>query len=102
MQTFVGGKGDVMLAYENEAITAQEKGQSLDYVIPPQTILIENPIAVTKTTSHPKQANAFVNFLYTTKGQELFRREGVPSGGACRGEGISIQKAENLLHHTII
>jgi sulfate transport system substrate-binding protein len=76
LQTFVGGKGDVMLAYENEAITAQEKGQSLDYVIPPQTILIENPIAVVKTSSHLKQANAFVNFLYTTKGQQLFASKG--------------------------
>ena len=25
LQTFVGGKGDVLLAYENEAITAQQK-----------------------------------------------------------------------------
>jgi sulfate transport system substrate-binding protein len=76
LQTFVGGKGDVMLAYENEAITAQEKGQRLDYVIPPQTILIENPIAVVKATSHPKEANAFVQFLYTTEGQQLFAAKG--------------------------
>ena len=27
LQTFVGGKGDVLLAYENEAITAQQKGE---------------------------------------------------------------------------
>ena len=26
LQTFLGGKGDVLLAYENEAITAQQKG----------------------------------------------------------------------------
>ena len=47
LQTFVGGKGDVLLAYENEAITAQQKGQELDYTIPDQTILIQNPVAVT-------------------------------------------------------
>ena len=34
LQTFVGGKGDVLLAYENEAITAQQKGEEVDYVIP--------------------------------------------------------------------
>ena len=34
LQTFVGGKGDVLLAYENEAITAQQKGQDVDYVVP--------------------------------------------------------------------
>src|SRR5918995_2811859 len=48
LQTFSAGKGDVLIAYENEAITAQQAGQKLDYVIPDQTILIENPIAVTK------------------------------------------------------
>jgi sulfate/thiosulfate transport system substrate-binding protein len=30
LQTFVGGKGDVMLAYENEAINAQQKEQPVD------------------------------------------------------------------------
>src|SRR6516225_307377 len=47
LQTFVGGKGDVMIAYESEAILAQRKGLAVDYLIPPSTILIENPIAVT-------------------------------------------------------
>ncbi len=47
LQTFTGGKGDVMLAYENEAIFAQQNGQPIDYVVPDQTILIENPVAVT-------------------------------------------------------
>ena len=32
-----------MLAYENEAIFAQQAGQALEYVVPEQTILIENP-----------------------------------------------------------
>ena len=47
LQTFTGGKGDVLLSYENEAITAQQKGEKVDYVTPDQTILIENPVAVT-------------------------------------------------------
>jgi sulfate transport system substrate-binding protein len=76
LQTFVGGKGDVMLAYENEAITAEAAGQKVTYVIPPQTILIENPAAVTKTSSHQKQANAFLQFLWSTRGQELFASKG--------------------------
>ena len=46
LQTFTGGKGDVMLAYENEAINARQKEQPVDYVVPDSTILIENPIAV--------------------------------------------------------
>src|SRR5829696_9457104 len=56
LQTFVGGKGDVMIAYENEAITAQQKQQAVDYVIPDQTILIENPIAVTARSSNAARA----------------------------------------------
>ena len=39
-------QGRVLLAYENEAIFAQRKGQNLPFVIPRATILIENPIAV--------------------------------------------------------
>ena len=63
LQTFVGGKGDVMLAYENEAITAQQKEQPVDYVVPDQTILIENPIAVVSKSKNPDKAKAFVDFL---------------------------------------
>ena len=45
--TFLGGKGDVLLAYENEAIAAQDAGEDIEYVVPDSTILIETPIAVT-------------------------------------------------------
>jgi sulfate transport system substrate-binding protein len=76
LQTFANGKGDVLLTYENEAILAQQKGLSLDYIIPPQTILIENPVAVTATTKYPKQANAFFNFLWSTTAQTIFGQKG--------------------------
>jgi sulfate/thiosulfate-binding protein len=69
---FVGGAGDVLLSYENEAIYAQAKGQPVDYVIPSDTLLIENPVAVTTTTKHPVQAKAFVDFLYSQAGQQIF------------------------------
>jgi sulfate/thiosulfate-binding protein len=74
LQTFAGGKGDVMLAYENEAITAQQKGEDVDYVVPDQTILIENPVAV--TTDAPEQAQAFVSFLHTPAAQRIFGKKG--------------------------
>jgi sulfate/thiosulfate-binding protein len=77
LQTFVGGKGDVLIAYENEAITAQQKGEELDYVIPDQTILIENPIAV--TTKAPDVAQAFVDFLRTRDSQQVFAEKGYRS-----------------------
>src|SRR5262249_31127850 len=71
LQTFVGGKGDAMIAYENEAITARQAGQPVDYVVPDQTILIENPIAVTTRSRHPAQAQAFVDFLRGTQAQTI-------------------------------
>ncbi len=74
LQTFSGGKGDVLISYENEAITAQQKGEQLDYVIPDQTILIENPIAVTKDAG--SRAKSFVNYLWTKPAQRIFAEKG--------------------------
>jgi sulfate/thiosulfate-binding protein len=74
LQTFTGGKGDVLLSYENEAITAQQKGENVDYVIPDQTILIENPVAV--TSDAPQSASDFVKFLYADGAQKIFGEKG--------------------------
>jgi sulfate/thiosulfate-binding protein len=74
LQTFAGGKGDVLLAYENEALFAQRNGEDIDYVIPDQTILIENPVAV--TTDAPADAQAFVDFLRTPEAQRIFGEKG--------------------------
>jgi sulfate transport system substrate-binding protein len=74
LQTFIGGKGDVLLSYENEAITAQQKGENVDYVIPDQTILIENPVAV--TSDAPQSATDFVKFLYSDEAQKIFGEKG--------------------------
>jgi sulfate transport system substrate-binding protein len=76
LQTFAGGKGDVLLAYENEAIFAQQAGQELDYVVPEETILIENPVAVVNTSEHPETAQAFVDYLYTPEAQTVFAEKG--------------------------
>jgi sulfate/thiosulfate-binding protein len=76
LQTFVGGKGDVMLAYENEAINAQQKEQPVDYVVPDNTILIENPIAVAAKSRNPTQAKAFVDFLRSEPAQKTYAARG--------------------------
>ncbi|HEX2043854.1 MAG TPA: sulfate ABC transporter substrate-binding protein [Acidimicrobiales bacterium] len=76
LQTFTSGKGDVLIAYENEAIFAQQKDQAIDYVLPDSTIVIENPVAVTKTSAHPREAQAFLDFLRGPPAQELFARNG--------------------------
>jgi len=76
LQTFVGGKGDVLLGYENEMITAQQAGEEIDYVVPDQTILIENPVAVTRESENPEQAAAFIVFLRTPEAQRVFGEKG--------------------------
>ena len=74
LTTFAAGKGDVLLAYENEAIFAERQGQPFDYVVPEQTILIENPVAATEGAS--EAAQGFVDFLHTDEAQRVFGEEG--------------------------
>jgi len=76
LQTFLAGRGDVLLAYENEAIFANKRGQDVPYVIPKATVRIENPIAVTRTTRNAKAARAFVSFLRTARAQRTFAENG--------------------------
>ncbi|MCW2923654.1 MAG: sulfate transporter, periplasmic sulfate-binding protein [Thermoleophilia bacterium] len=76
LQVFSQGKGDVLISYENEAITAKAKGQDVEYVIPDKTILIENPGAVTSTSKSPKAAQAFLDYLWTDEAQRVFGKKG--------------------------
>jgi sulfate transport system substrate-binding protein len=76
LQTFIGGKGDVLLSYENEAIAARQAGEAVDYVVPAETILIENPLAVTVDSSSSGQAQAFYDYLYTPEAQATFVSKG--------------------------
>jgi sulfate transport system substrate-binding protein len=76
LQTFLAGRGDVLLAYENEAIFANAKGQEVPYVIPKATIRIENPIAVTTTSQNKRTANAFLRFLRTPPAQRIYAENG--------------------------
>ncbi len=76
LQTFTSGKGDVLLDYESDAIAAQKAGDAIQYIIPKQTILIQTPIAVTSKSSHQSQAQAFVNWLWTSAGQTIWAQQG--------------------------
>ena len=76
LQTFLAGRGDVLLSYENEAIFAQKHNQPVDFVMPKSTIQIANPIAVVKTSSNKTTAGAFVNFLRSKPAQVIFAQNG--------------------------
>jgi sulfate/thiosulfate transport system substrate-binding protein len=72
---FSQGEGDVLLTYENEAIKAEKEGEDVEYVIPPATLQIETPIAVTKDAPEPA-AEGFLEFLWSDQGQELWAEAG--------------------------
>ncbi|HLM30610.1 MAG TPA: sulfate ABC transporter substrate-binding protein [Solirubrobacterales bacterium] len=72
--TFLGGQGDVLLAYENEAIAAQDAGEDIEYTVPDSTILIETPIAVTEDAD--PAAQSFVDYLYTDEAQQAWADDG--------------------------
>ncbi len=88
-KTFLAGKGDVLLAYENEALFARSRNQELPFVIPRSTILIEDPIAVMKKSEHKAEANAFSASWHAGRAADL-RRERLPAreqGGRARVHG---------------
>jgi sulfate/thiosulfate transport system substrate-binding protein len=76
LQTFTGGKGDVLLDYESDALAAEKAGDAVQIVYPKQTILIQTPIAVTTKSSHAQQAQAFVNWQWSTAGQTIWAEKG--------------------------
>jgi sulfate/thiosulfate transport system substrate-binding protein len=75
LAAFTQGEGDVLLSYENEAIKAETEGEDVEYVVPPSTIQIETPIAVTKEAPEPA-AEDFLKFLWSDAGQELWAENG--------------------------
>jgi sulfate/thiosulfate transport system substrate-binding protein len=71
---FQSGNGDVLLSYENEAILARQKGADFDYIVPDETLLIENPAAV--TTKAAPAAQKFLDFLESKPGQLDYAESG--------------------------
>src|SRR5471032_2411599 len=74
--TFLSGKGDVLITYESEAINSRLNGQDIQYVIPRQSMLIELPIAVLKASPNRDKANQFVRFIKGDVAQHLLAQNG--------------------------
>jgi sulfate transport system substrate-binding protein len=70
LNTFLSGRGDVLLDYESDAKLAH-----VPYVIPKATLQIETPLAA---VNGPNKAEAqkFVNWLYTPKAQTIWAENG--------------------------
>src|ERR1035441_3611089 len=73
LQTFLAGRGDALIDYEDEAIADQKKGAAIEYVIPKDTILIQNPIAAVGSSAAGKQ---FVEYLLSPPAQEIWAEKG--------------------------
>jgi sulfate/thiosulfate-binding protein len=74
LASFLAGNGDVLLAYENDSIEARAAGDDVDYVVPRDTLLIENPAAV--TTDASPAAQDFLDFQQSKQGQTLYAKAG--------------------------
>jgi sulfate/thiosulfate-binding protein len=76
LQTFLAGRGDALLDYESEAIADQRKGAAIEYVIPKNTLLIENPIAPVGSGAGAASAQKFINYLLTPAAQTIWANAG--------------------------
>jgi sulfate/thiosulfate-binding protein len=74
LSSFVAGNGDVLLAYENDSIEARAAGDDVDYVVPQDTLLIQNPAAL--TTKAKPAAQDFLDFQLSKQGQTDYAKAG--------------------------
>lgn len=78
--SFEKGVGDAAITYENEVLTAKRGGRAMDYVVPPATVVIENPVAVVDVYAakhgNTDLAAAFVEFLHGPEAQAAFATHG--------------------------
>ena len=107
LQTFLAGRGDALIDYEDEAIAAervaqsaegrqagpldqskQPKGSPIEYIVPKATILIQNPIAIV-SGGNTSEAQKFVSYLLSPAGQKIWAQQGyrpVIEGAASPGQ----------------
>jgi len=79
--TFVQrGEGDVLIAWENEALLSVNKTDpgEFEIVYPSQTILAESPVAVVDVNADKhgvrEVATAYLKYLYSLEGQDVIAR----------------------------
>jgi sulfate/thiosulfate transport system substrate-binding protein len=75
LNTFLSGRGDVLLDYESDAKLAQSQGKPVYYLIPKATLQIETPLAAVNS-SNKAAAQKFVNWLYTPPAQTIWAQNG--------------------------
>ena len=86
--TFLSGKGDVLITFESEAINARLAGRDIQYVIPRQTMLIELLVAVMKKSPNKDAATSFIRYMKSHAGAGPVRSERVPADRARSGQAV--------------
>ena len=76
LQAFLAGQGDVLLDYQDDADYAVSQGEPITVVTPPQSILIQNPIALTTSGAKNPAAKAFEAFVLSPAGQKVWAKQG--------------------------
>lgn len=83
ISTFASGLGDAAISYENSILDASSNLKNFSKVIPTDTLLIQNPVAIVDKDvdgdGHRTLAQAFVNFLQSPQGQNIFVKYGFRS-----------------------
>ncbi len=77
MTLFELGAGDAFVTYEHDALLAQERGASLEIVVPAQTIVARHVAVIVDDNVMPGElamVQAFVDYLLSEAGQQAFNR----------------------------
>jgi ABC-type sulfate transport system substrate-binding protein len=85
------GAGDALVIYEQEAISALEKGVALEIIIPPGTIVAHHVAVIVDdnvTLAERPVAEAFLSFLLDETGQRILRQYHLRPA-ACDGDAFT-------------
>ncbi len=80
LMTFFAGQGDVLIAYENEAIFAQQAGQHVEYLVPEATVTHREPHRRDVDRRRARVGPGLRRLSVYARGTAGLRREGLPPG----------------------
>jgi sulfate/thiosulfate-binding protein len=80
LKNFQSGNGDVAISYENQILLTQSSDSKDQMVVPPSTVLVQNPTVVVDKNAQKHCvlpiANAFVKWLHGSEAQEIYAKTG--------------------------
>ncbi|SMC33834.1 sulfate transport system substrate-binding protein [Fulvimarina manganoxydans] len=101
------GIGDVLVTFEAEALNIAGQTEGYETVVPAQSLLAEFPVAIVEKVASQRGteeiARDYLNFLYSTKGQEILASfnnrvhdEAVVKANADRFPEVELFKVEDV------